>query len=467
MKDISASAETAKKEAAKKEPAKPAEEASKPAPTVAPEVEAKVPSTETATAPTTDASATATDGMQVTPDGETPTDAAPATDVMVTETEPKKPETPAKKPEPKKKPTPPPAPVAEEPGFLEGLMDNPLALGGGALAIVAALGYVFVRRRKQNEDHDDGASSFLESGLNPDSFFHASGGKEVDTSESSSMGQSTNLNQSSMLYSPSQLDAEADVDPVSEADVYLAYGRDIQAEEILKDALAKQPDRIPVHAKLLEIYARRRDTKAYAHTATELKRLTNATGAEWDSACAKGAEIDPGNPLYGAAAAATAGVAMAAASEPAVEEPTPSAIPEPEVKIEPSVQPEAAAEPVAQSALSPATMPVNAEEKKSEPVDLSLSMPDTASSGAVQETDAAIDTNQVDFDMSGLSLDVADGADAAADTADDAMATKLALAREFLDIGDRDGARAMAQEVVQNASGDLKDQAQSLLNDLS
>ena len=37
-----------------------------------------------------------------------------------------------------------------------------------------------------------------------------------------------------MTYSLSQLDAIGDVDPVAEADVYLAYGRDLQAEEILK-----------------------------------------------------------------------------------------------------------------------------------------------------------------------------------------------------------------------------------------
>ena len=45
-----------------------------------------------------------------------------------------------------------------------------------------------------------------------------------------------------MVYSPSQLDAAGDVDPVAEADVYLAYGRDLQAEEILKEAAASQPD---------------------------------------------------------------------------------------------------------------------------------------------------------------------------------------------------------------------------------
>ena len=54
--------------------------------------------------------------------------------------------------------------------------------------------------------------------------------------------------------STSGMEAE-EVDPIAEADVYMAYGRDAQAEEILKEALQKDANRIPVHAKLLEIYA--------------------------------------------------------------------------------------------------------------------------------------------------------------------------------------------------------------------
>ena len=47
-------------------------------------------------------------------------------------------------------------------------------------------------------------------------------------------------------------DAESDdVDPIAEADVYMAYGRDAQAEEILKEALGKDANRVAVHAKLL------------------------------------------------------------------------------------------------------------------------------------------------------------------------------------------------------------------------
>jgi pilus assembly protein FimV len=54
----------------------------------------------------------------------------------------------------------------------------------------------------------------------------------------------------------------------------------------------------------------------------------------------------------------------------------------------------------------------------------------------------------------------------AGDDADDPLATKLALAEEFNAIGDTDGARSLAEEVVAEASGDLKSRAQRLLAEI-
>jgi pilus assembly protein FimV len=72
------------------------------------------------------------------------------------------------------------------------------------------------------------------------------GGQSIDTNNS--------VFNSSFAPSASQLDTN-EVDPVAEADVYIAYGRDAQAEEILKEALRTHPERYPVRLKLLEIYA--------------------------------------------------------------------------------------------------------------------------------------------------------------------------------------------------------------------
>jgi len=117
---------------------------------------------------------------------------------------------------------------------------------------------------------------------------------------------------------------ENEVDPIAEADVYMAYGRDAQAEEILKEALQKDSSRTAVHAKLLEIYAKRKDKTAFEQTAVKLKSLTNGAGPEWEKAAALGKSMDPTNGLYAGAAAAAAAVAAPAAAAAAPAAPAPA-----------------------------------------------------------------------------------------------------------------------------------------------
>ena len=96
-----------------------------------------------------------------------------------------------------------------------------------------------------------------------------------------------------MSYSLSQLDAIGDVDPVAEADVYLAYGRDLQAEEILKEAQRSDPDRLAIRTKLLEVYAKRADLKTFETQARQLRDITNGYGEDWAKAQELGRQIDP------------------------------------------------------------------------------------------------------------------------------------------------------------------------------
>ena len=183
-----------------------------------------------------------------------------------------------------------PAVPVPEPTLIDQLTENPLipAAGVGLVALLAGFGLYRARQRKNNEESD---SAFLESRLQPDSFFGGSGGQRVDTHDSQAGG-------SSMVYTPSQLDAADDVDPVAEADVYLAYGRDVQAEEILKEAHKANPGRIAIHHKLLEIYAKRRDTRNFEITAVQAYKLTNGQGSDWTRICDQGVSVDPANPLY-------------------------------------------------------------------------------------------------------------------------------------------------------------------------
>jgi pilus assembly protein FimV len=193
------------------------------------------------------------------------------------------------------KPKPRPAPVTPppEPSLMEELTSSPAVLGGSALlvALLAALG--IGRARKSKAAKMAASPSILPtSTLKTNSLFGATGGQSVDTSNS--------VFNSNFSPSASQLDTN-EVDPVAEADVYIAYGRDAQAEEILKEALRTQPDRAAVRGKLLEIYAARKDLRAFETSATELFSLTKGAGEEWAQAAALGLGLDPGNPLYASA----------------------------------------------------------------------------------------------------------------------------------------------------------------------
>ena len=190
------------------------------------------------------------------------------------------------------RPAPAPAPATPAPSLLDSLSDNPMLLpGAGLLALVLAGFAAWRLRGKFSKPASE--TSFLESRMQPDSFFGASGGQRVDTRDASSTHAS-----SSIGYSLSQLDAIGDVDPVAEADVYLAYGRDLQAEEILKEAMRSTPDRLAVRTKLLEVYAKRRDGKAFELLATQLYSLAHGSGPDWDKAQELGRQLDPENPMY-------------------------------------------------------------------------------------------------------------------------------------------------------------------------
>lgn len=215
--------------------------------------------------------------------------------------------------------------IAAEPiaktSFFDELLDNPLLLPGAGIliAILGAFGIYGNRRRKKPHNKFDD-STLAASSLQTNSLFGSTGGQSVDTNNS--------VFNSSFSPSASQLDAN-EVDPVAEADVYIAYGRDAQAEEILKEALRTQPDRHPVRLKLLEIYSNRKDLRSFEMLASELYGMTKGETDEWHQAARLGAALDPNNPLYAGGAlpedVAAKAVALGAATMP-LEELDPEAI---------------------------------------------------------------------------------------------------------------------------------------------
>ena len=89
------------------------------------------------------------------------------------------------------------------------------------------------------------------------------------------------------------------VDPISEADLFLNFGRDVQAEEILKEALQNTPNNHQIHLKLLGIYANRKDTNSFSTIARQLQDSGDEDA--WQQAVAMGRKLEPNNPMYGGA----------------------------------------------------------------------------------------------------------------------------------------------------------------------
>lgn len=208
--------------------------------------------------------------------------------------------TPVEPPKPQK-PIPPPPPVApvEEPGFVDGLLGNQLLLAGGGGAAILALiaAYVLRRRRDSQVEKPLDLSSTLSphsQSLTANSVFRSTGGQSVDTSHTPAQ---TDFSQAG----PGSIDTD-EVDPVAEADVYMAYGRDAQAEEILLEAKQKDPTRYAIHLKLLEIYSNRKDLTQFEALASDLYSETAGVGADWEKAAAMGRSLDSENPLYGGSA---------------------------------------------------------------------------------------------------------------------------------------------------------------------
>jgi pilus assembly protein FimV len=474
-----------------KAPEKPAAEPAKPAPA------AKAPE---APKPAAEAPAAAAPAPAAKPAPEAPKPAAeaPKPAAPAPAAKPAAPKPPAEAPKPAaKKATP-----ASEPSVIDEFLDNPVALGalGGVILLLVGYGAWAWRRKKRSQAKFQDSVLDAAAGAGAASVFGSPSG-----APSSASGSTASVSQA-----PAGMEAE-EVDPIAEADVYMAYGRDAQAEEILKEALAKDPNRTTVHAKLLEIYANRKDAKSFEQSALKLKSLTNGSGPEWDKAAALGRSIDPQNGLYGGAGAAAPAAAVAAAPAAAAA-PTldfdiggaPAAGSSPDITLDatqkeaaPSVDFDlgaaAAGGGAPQSDFTPeGTLIMGKETDQTGGLDFDLGLggdnkpepPPTPIATAPADTSGGLDFDlNLDtgdkgadagtqpapaMDLSAISLDLGSG-DASAPGAGSGdpkwqeVATKLDLAKAYEEMGDKDGARELLNEVMKDGDAAQKGQAQQLL----
>lgn len=403
-------------------------------------------------------------------------------------------------------PAPIPAPVVKKPApvaavevpvepaenWFEPLLANPMYWGGAlaALGLGGALWWMMAgggRRRKTGTALDD---SIMSGGdVRPTSVMGgAASGGSINTGDTSFL---TDFSQAGL----GTIDTH-DVDPIAEAEVYMAYGRDAQAEEILKEAISKNPDRPEVRVKLLEVYAARRNTTAFESVAGELyAALGNKQSPLWDKACEMGRSIDPTNPLYGgvqavAPAAAVATVAatdviaggavaveadsiMAAAPAYAAQD----RLEESDFDLEIKPEPVTASAPLEFESAghvlnfdTPAAAAPAYQEADTQGLDFDLpdlDLPGAAADDLKLDLDLGMEEDNgpvSKFDFSGLDLDLGDSGGNELEL--DEVGTKLDLARAYVEMGDKEGAREILTEVLAEGSDKQKADAKGLMSSL-
>ncbi|MCR4333223.1 MAG: hypothetical protein NUV34_11065 [Sulfuricaulis sp.] len=389
---------------------------------------------------------------------------------------------------PKKKAPPAPAPK-EEKDFLATLMEAVQsdllvpAVIGIVVLLSGGIALVYLRRRQKS------IAEFEESILSADAISTeqpATTGTVPGQPAAATTGGDTSFLSDFSQGGMGNIHTD-EVDPVAEAEVYLAYGRDETAEEILKEAMVKNPDRQELKLKLLEIYHQRNDVAAFETLAEELYAGLGGRGGKiWEKVEEMGRKLNPENPMFrgGAPAKGSSPASAAQAAAPAGKTSAPSAT-TPKTETAGDFDFDMA---------SPAAG------------DFATAMPPSDTKAGADTSFESLDLgtaadNAVDFDIGGKNGDAAGfdigapsaaapggneikwepepaaapaaapdvvleatppGGEGQASAQWDETATKLDLAKAYIDMGDAEGARSILQEVMTEGNEAQKKQAQEL-----
>lgn len=330
-------------------------------------------------------------------------------------------------------------------GLVQQMLDDVVVLGVAifVLVLVIALIWIMINRRRMN------AMQFPESILT---------GKPAvagaDDAMTRSAGQETSLlSDFAPTAMNSSVEEVGEVDPLSEADVYIAYNKHQQAEDLLKNAIGVEPDRLDLKLKLMEVYHSAKNADAFQSIAEEIHGTVDGQSAAlWDKAVEMGRELCPDHELFRDASGAPEddfsdleGIAEldeleAAFTDSSTED---SAALDIEDLAEPETTEEVAEEPAADDL----ALDID---------DLSLEF-DTSATAAT-EPEAEYEPEPI------AEAPAAD--ESVADIGLDEVATKLDLAKAYIDMGDPDGARAILDEVISEGNDTQKTEAQGLIAQL-
>lgn len=358
-----------------------------------------------------------------------------------------------------KKPAPKPvaSPVRAEKNWVDEFLDNRIYIAAvvGAFAVLIGVGFLAFRRKKAPLAEAEQPSDEMKTIIVPAPVAFPQEEK----------GQKS---------APAPID---DVDPIAEAEVYLTYGRDVQAEEILKEALSKNASRHEVHLKLLEIYFNRKDRAAFEAAARQFQ-AAGGSGAEWERVINMGIALDPANPFYAGGIAA----------------PGTAAAPDVDIDQVPGKVDFDFDLDLGAPAATPQAQPVEAAAEKAEsmvmdfditalPPEVEVSVPaaaldagldfkldaDEPVAGPVFETSSeaeAISFGDISLDLGEAPKPEAAGGDESHDAHWQEVATKFDLAKAYQEMGDKDGAREILDEVLREGDARQQEAAKALLASL-
>jgi pilus assembly protein FimV len=311
---------------------------------------------------------------------------------------------------------------AKPEGIIDRLLENPVLAGLGVLVAMILGGFLWssTRHRKQEDIFNDEPT--LASQMSAARNEEQPVTRRIEVSDTSMVND---LAPSDM----SPLQGDESSDPLTEADVFIAYGRVQQAEDVIKHALQSNPDNHALKMKLIEIYHAAGNGAAFDAQAAAFRETVDDDDHDWQRVANMGYELSPANPLY-----------QTAMSQ--------SPVRDGEVDFDMDL-----------AGMEENTEGSETESTAGDAVGLEY---DT---GATSTDDAA---ENIDFNLDELNPeeeeeDLAEGLLQESDE----IGTKLDLARAYMDMGDPDGARGILEEVIEEGNNDQKTEAESLIAQLA
>jgi pilus assembly protein FimV len=196
------------------------------------------------------------------------------------------------------------------------LLNDPMMLaaaGGGLLLFLALIGLIIKRRKAATETvvpvtasgfddleilADDIASD-VENTEQVEQESPVADEESVDDADSIPGNVQDSAEDTAIEEADVPAEDEPRDDVIAEADVYLAYGIYQQAEELLTQAIADNPERDDYRVKLAETHFASKNADAFAEVASDIKqRVDDDASPAWTKVYAMGQELCANNPMF-------------------------------------------------------------------------------------------------------------------------------------------------------------------------